>query len=344
MPPLTTADVKAQARTLGFDVCGVASAESFPELAYLREWVDRGYAGEMAWMTRTAERRRDVRAVLPGARSVIVTGTVYNVDRPYSTEIVDPATALISRYAWGDDYHDVLGARLQALLAWMRQVSAEPFEARAYVDTGPIQERVYAQYAGVGWIGKNTCVINERLGSWLFLAEILCTLSLAPDAPALDQCGTCTLCIEACPTEAIREPHVLDATRCLSYLTVELRGDLPEDQRPALGTHAYGCDLCQEVCPYNHQPVHSHDVAWHPREGLDQPRLAALWQRSDRDLWHLLSGSPMTRPKLTGVRRNLAVAIGNSGVDRDVLNEARADQPSTQDPMVIRHVEWARQQ
>ena len=165
----------------------------------------------MAYLARSAERRADVRRVLPSARSVIVTATVYNTDRPYSTECADPSRAHVARYAWGDDYHDVIGARLEALLAWMRERSPEPFEARAYVDTGPVQERVYARHAGIGWIGKNTCVINPELGSWIFLGEIICSLPLDADAPAFDQCGTCTLCLEACPTQALVAPGVLDS-------------------------------------------------------------------------------------------------------------------------------------
>src|SRR5688572_23447031 len=182
---LTSVQIKSKASELGFDLCGIAPAETFPELAFLREWLDRGYAGEMAYMPRSADRRADVRAVVPGARSVIVTGTVYNTDRPYSTDEQPGDVALIARYAWGDDYHDVLKARLDALLAWMRAESPQPFDARAYVDTGPVQERVYAQYAGLGWIGKNTCLINPAVGSWLFLAEIICTLPLEPDTQGL---------------------------------------------------------------------------------------------------------------------------------------------------------------
>jgi epoxyqueuosine reductase len=283
-----------------------------------------------------------VRNVVPGARSVIVTGTIYNVDRPYSTEVADGGTALISRYAWGDDYHDVLRSRLERLLAWMRETSPEPFAASAYVDTGPVQERVYAQYAGLGWIGKNTCLINEHVGSWLFLSEIICTLPLEPDQPTLDRCGTCTLCIEACPTGAIAEPHVLDATRCLSYLTIELRADLPEEYRGSMGSHTYGCDICQDVCPYNHEPVRSDDTAWHPRAGLDAPALVDLWNRSDDDLRRLLKGTAMTRAKLPGLRRNLVVAMSNAGLPSEHLDTPRPDQPSAADPLVQRHVRWAK--
>jgi epoxyqueuosine reductase len=206
-----------------------------------------------------------------------------------------------------------------------------------------VQERVYAQYAGLGWIGKNTCLVNPTLGSWIFLSEIVCTLPLQPDPPALDQCGTCTLCVEACPTGAITEPHVLDATRCLSYLTIELRGPIPEEHRSAIGAHVYGCDICQDVCPFNQQPPHSTDAAWQPRPALDLPRLVALWQRPDDELRATLKGSAMTRAKLTGLRRNLAVAIGNSGNPDAIaaLAVASDDRPSADDPMVEEHIRWA---
>src|ERR1700720_4176649 len=233
---MTSAEIKAHARTLGFDACGIAPAADHPELKFYREWLDRGYAGSMAYLERSADRRADVRRVLPSARSVIVTATVYNTDRPYSTECADRSRAQIARYAWGDDYHDVIGARLDALLEGMRDASADPFEARAYADTGPVQERVYARHAGIGWIGKNTCVIDPRLGSWIFLGEIICSLQIDHDAPAMDQCGTCTLCLEACPTQALVAPGALDSTRCISYLTIEHRGPLPGAQERGIGT------------------------------------------------------------------------------------------------------------
>jgi epoxyqueuosine reductase len=321
----------------------VAPADHFPELSFLREWLDRGYAGDMAYMARTADRRADVRAVVPGARSVVVLGTVYNVDRPYSTAEQRKDLALIARYAWGDDYHDVIGRRLDALLAWMRATSTETFDARAYVDTGPVQERVYAQYAGLGWIGKNTCLINPELGSWLFLSEIICTLVLEPDTQGLDQCGTCRRCLDACPTGALVEPQVLDSTRCLSYLTIELKTGIPEEQRAPLGSHVYGCDICQEVCPYNSAPVQSKDDAWRPREGFDLPRIVDLWRRPDHELRRLLERSAMSRAKLAGLRRNIAVALGNCG-DREAaaaLAEPGDGRPSTADAMVSEHISWA---
>jgi epoxyqueuosine reductase len=347
---LTPDSIKQKAHELGFDLCGIASAEAFPELSFLREWLDRGYAGDMAYLARSADRRADVRAVVPGARSVIVTGTVYNTDRPYTTDGVrphergqTPPVALIARYAWGDDYHDVLKARLDALLTWMREASPDPFEARAYVDTGPVQERVFAQYAGLGWIGKNTCLINAELGSWLFLSEIICTLPLEPDAQGLEQCGSCTRCLEACPTGALVESGVLDSNRCLSYLTIELRSAIPEPLRAALGSHVYGCDICQEVCPYNQVPPRSDDAEWQPRPALDLPRLVDLWRRPDSELRAILKGSAMTRAKLTGLRRNLAVAIGNTGDAAAIaaLAEESDERPSAEDQMVEDHIRWA---
>ncbi len=341
---LTVMELKAQAARLGFDLCGVAPAAGFPELRFLREWIDRGYAGEMGYMGRTADRRADVRAVLPSARSVIVTGTVYNTDRAYSTEQADSATAQVSRYAWGDDYHEVLDARLDALLGWMRDCAGAPFEARTYVDTGPVQERVYAQHAGLGWIGKNTCLINDRLGSWVFLSEIICSLPIEPDPPALDQCGTCTLCLEACPTDALVAPWVLDSTRCLSYLTIELKAEVPVPMRAALGAHVYGCDICQDVCPWNGAATLSPAPEWQPRPAFDQPSLVSLWQRSDADLRQQLKGSAMRRAGARRLRRNLAVALGNSGDPRavDALETTSADHAMVSDPLVAEHVRWAR--
>jgi epoxyqueuosine reductase len=341
---ISSQSIKAKARELGFELCGIAPADSFAELSFFREWLERGHAGEMAYLERSAGKRADVRNVLPGARSVIVTASLYNTERPYSTECSDPTRALIARYAWGDDYHAVLGRRLDALVAWMREVAPEPFESRAYVDTGPVQERVYAQYAGLGWIGKNTCLINPAIGSWLFLSEIICTLALEPDRPELDRCGTCTLCIEACPTGAITEPHVLDSRRCLSYLTIELRGAIPEEHRGALGNHVYGCDICQEVCPFNQVPASSHDSAWQPRAPLDLPRLVDAWRMPDAELQRTLKGSAMSRARLTGLRRNLAVAIGNSG-DPDALAALFVpdeERPSVEEPLVQEHIRWAR--
>ena len=312
MPVLSSVAIKACAQMLGFDVCGIAPAGELPELPFLQDWLSRGYAGSMTYLNRSADRRADVRRVLPTARTVIVTGTVYNTHRPYSTECRDETRGLIARYAWGDDYHDVIERRLEALLEWMRQVSPEPFDARSYVDTGPIQERVYAQHAGIGWIGKNTCVIHPELGSWLFLGEIICSLPLAVDPPSLDRCGTCTLCLEACPTGALVAPAVLDSTRCISYLTIEHRGEIPDALEADVGAHVYGCDICQEVCPWNAAAPVSADPAWQPRPIWDLPSLAALSTLDDEALDEGLRGSAMRRAKAAGVRRNVGVALRNA--------------------------------
>lgn len=343
--PLTSEAIKAQASTLGFDLCGVAPARAHPELGRLEEWLERGFAGEMSYMARTAARRADVRAVMPAAQAVIVLGTVYNTARQASLDVQDSGQALISRYAWGDDYHDVLGARTQELADWMHARHPQPFETRVYVDTGPIQERVYARHAGLGWIGKNTCLINPDLGSWLFLSEILCSVPLDVDTPAFDQCGSCTLCLDACPTGAFPEPGVLDSTRCLSYLTIEAKGAIPVAHREALGAHVYGCDICQDVCPYNDMAPLSLDPAWQPRPALDGPRLVDLWSRSDTELRAAIRGGPMTRARVKRLRRNIAVALGNSDDDeaRSVLGAQSADQgDSLQEPLVVEHVDWAR--
>jgi epoxyqueuosine reductase len=308
---MTSGDIKSHALSIGFDACGIAPAVAHPELTFFREWLDRGYAGDMAYLRRSADTRADVRNVVPGAKTVIVTATVYNTDRPYSIECADRSRAQIARYAWGDDYHDVIGARLEQLLAWMREQAAEPFAARAYVDTGPVQERVYAQYAGLGWIGKNSCVIHPQLGSWIFLGEIICSLPLAIDAPSLDQCGTCTLCLDACPTHALVAPGVLDSTSCISYLTIEHRGDIPVEHHAGIGSRVYGCDVCQEVCPWNAVAPRSDDPAWQPRAAWDRVDLHTLATRSDDDMTAALRRSPMKRTKAAGLRRNVAVALDN---------------------------------
>lgn len=269
----------------------------------------------MAYLERSADRRADVRHVLPSARTVIVTATNYNTDRPYSIESAERRRAHIARYAWGDDYHDVIARRHDALLGWMREQTDESFEAKSYVDTGPVQERVYARHAGIGWIGKNCCVINERIGSWTFLGAIITNLSLALDAPALDQCGTCALCLEACPTQALRSPGVLDSTRCISYLTIEHRGPLPDEVTPLIGTHVYGCDICQEVCPWNAVAPMSDDPAWQPRPAWDLRTVADLQRMSDEEMRAGLKGSPMKRTKAEGLRRNLTYARQNAPED-----------------------------
>lgn len=340
MPELSGEDVKRLAAAAGFDLCGVAPVEDFAELAFLKEWLARGYHADMGYLARNADRRADVRAIMPSAHSVIMLGTVYNADRPYSTASIDPEIARVARYAWGDDYHPVIEERMHRLVDTLREIAGD-FDHRAYVDTGPVQERVYAKYAGLGWIGKNTCLINRDLGSWLFLSAIICALPIEPDAPALDHCGRCTLCIDACPTDAIVAPYQLDARRCLSYLTIENKTGIPGEYRDAIGAHAYGCDICQDVCPWNRKAAVTGDTPWQPRPGLDGPKLLDLWRRTDDGLRVLLKGSAMKRAGVRRLRRNLAVAIGNCG-DRaagEALNACTEE--TAADPLVRDHVEWA---
>ncbi len=308
---VTSQAIKQRAREIGFDLCGIAPAAAFPELSYLRDWIDRGYAGTMAYLPRTAARRADVRHVVPAARSVIVLGTIYNTGAPYSTERVGSARAEIARYATSADYHDALTHRMDLLLDWMRCSHPDPFDARAYVDTGPVQERVYAQYAGLGWIGKNSCVINPGAGSWFLISEIITSLSLEIDAPALDQCGTCTLCLEACPTQAFVAPHQLDATRCISYLTIEYRGVIPQEYHEPIGNHVFGCDVCQEVCPWNSAPATTRDPFWSSRPDLTDRTIEEFSQETDERLGAAIAGTPLTRAGVKGLRRNLSIAQKN---------------------------------
>jgi epoxyqueuosine reductase len=345
---LTAGAVKAQAASLGFDLCGIAPAVAFSELRLLRAWLDRGYGGSMRYLERSAESRMDPARVLPGARTAIVTGTVYHVDRPRSVERADRTRALVSRYAWSDDYHGVIAGRLRALLTWMRDQAPAPFEARAFVDTGPVQEKALAHHAGLGWIGKHSCVVNPDLGSWFFLSVILSTLELDVDQPAVDQCGTCTRCLDACPTGALCGPRLLDATRCIAYLTIEERGAIPSALRPAIGNRIFGCDVCQDVCPYNEAAPCSASVEWQPRPGLEHPALSTLWRLSDAGLTALVIGTPVARPALAALRRNIAVAIGNAGgLDGgEVLGGPNGaavpgEAPSQYDRLVREHVAWA---
>lgn len=342
---LTSDATKARAKELGFDLCGIARAESFPELHFLTRWLARGYHGTMAYMARTADKRLDVRRVLPSARSVVVLGTIYNTGAAASLERQGRRAALISRYAWGNDYHDVIGARLGQLESWMRAEAGDGFESRRYVDTGPVLERVFAQHAGLGWIGRNTCVINPDLGSWIFLSEVVCNAELQPDQPGFDQCGTCALCIEACPTGALVDDRVLDASRCISYLTIELKDSVPGTLREAVGRYVYGCDICQEVCPWNADAIaaRSDDPAWQPREAFADPDLLALWRMPDAELRKAIKGTPMTRARVKRLRRNLAIAIGNCGdASAAAVFDEPVDAPSILDPLVQEHVEWAR--
>lgn len=347
---LSSVAVKQKARELGFDLCGIAPAAALPELAALSDWLARGYAGEMRYLEHSAATRRDIRHFLPSAQSVIVTGSVYFSGASPAPLEEHPDAVRVARYAWGDDYHLVIPERLEQLLAWMFEVHGETFEAKIFVDKHHVQERVYARHAGLGWIGKNSCVINPEIGSWFLLGGIACSVPLEADRPTSDLCGSCTLCLDACPTGAIVDDHVVDATKCISYLTIEVDGSIPAGARAGMGAHLFGCDICQEVCPWNLAPLPTADPAWLPRLRRDGLDAAELWQRPDQELHALVAGSAMTYQPLSRLRRNLAVVIGNSG---DAAAVAALDRPgggvknaapSADTALVQEHVAWARTQ
>jgi epoxyqueuosine reductase len=337
--------VKQAAQEAGFDLCGIAPAADSSELRYFPEWLAAGHAGEMKYMEARDEqgslKRASLSRVAPWARSVIVCAINYNTDSPYSTEVHERNRGWISRYAWSrEDYHDAVLQRLKRVEEAVHKAVCEPeLITRSYVDTGPIVERVFAKYAGVGWIGKNTCIINQKIGSWLFLGVILTSLELTPDVPAPDRCGTCTRCIEACPTDAILEPYKLDSNRCISYLTIEKRDSIPEDLRVGMGHHVFGCDICQDVCPWNRKAPVTSAPEFAPREGLVNPALDWLAEMSSEDFRATFRGSPIRRAKHSGIRRNAMIAIGNSG-NREFLPVAEA-LCDDEDEFVAEAARWA---
>ena len=347
---LSGAEIKAvvtqAARDAGFDLSGVAPVDDAAELEYFPRWIAAGHAGEMKYMEARDEQGRFKRASLgnaaPWARSVVVCALNYNSSQPYSTQVQDPTRGWISRYAWSrQDYHDVVMLRLRRVEAAVRSACGrDDLITRCYVDTGPIVERVVAKYAGVGWIGKNTCILNQKLGSWLFLGVILTSLELAPDLPAPDRCGTCTRCIDACPTNAFIAPYQLDSNTCISYLTIEKRGAIAEELRSGMGRHVFGCDICQDVCPWNRKaPVTSVDEL-QAREELVNPALDWLAEMSAEEFRETFRGSPVRRAKLKGFRRNIIIAIGNSGNRKflPLLDKLAADE----DDVIAESAAWAR--
>jgi epoxyqueuosine reductase len=313
--------VQRAAAEAGFDLAGIAPASDSPELKSFPTWIAAGHAGEMKYMEARDDqgslKRASLANIAPWARSVVVCAINYNTDHPYSTQVQDPSRGWISRYAWSrEDYHEAVLRRLKRVEAALHEAVAglnPPLTTRSYVDTGPIVERVFAKYAGLGWIGKNTCIINQKKGSWLFLGVILTSLELTPDVPAPDRCGTCTRCIEACPTDAILAPYQLDANRCISYLTIEKRGSIPEDLRAGMGRHVLGCDICQDVCPWNRKAPLTTAPEFSPRDGLVNPALEWLAEMSAEEFQQTFRGSPIRRTKRSGLRRNAVIAMGNSG-------------------------------
>ncbi len=351
-----TALVKDTAREAGFELAGIAPVRDFDELKYFPDWIQAGHAGEMKYMEARDEagdlKRASLRSTLPWVRSVVVCAINYNTAHPYSTQVNDPDCGWISRYAWSrEDYHEAVMRRLRTVENALRGTVGRGQDAlaaagetpvlqtRCYVDTGPLVERVYAKYAGVGWIGKNTCILNQKLGSWLFLGVILTSLELHPDLPAPDRCGSCTRCIDACPTDALIAPYRLDSNKCISYLTIEKRGAIPEDLREGIGRNVFGCDICQDVCPWNHKSPATNSPEFQARDGLVNPALEWLADMSAEEFREQFRASPIRRTKRSGLRRNAAIAMGNSGSQRFVttLQKLAADD----DAVVAESARWA---
>jgi epoxyqueuosine reductase len=328
--------VRAQAYGLGFDLVGVTTLGPAETAPAFDEWVARGRAGEMHYLTRGAAKRHDTRLPVAGATSAIVVGMNYGGTEPRGP---------VARYARGDDYHDLMTAKLHDLHAWIAERLGHEVRGKAYVDTGPILERDLARRAGLGWFGKNTNLLNPRLGSFFFIGALLVDLELEADAPfGPDRCGSCTRCLDACPTDAFVAPRQLDATRCISYLTIELKGEIPEPLRDRLGDHVYGCDICQDVCPWNAR--FSRDLrepAFQPRaaiRGKDARTLAReILAMDDEQFRRAFKRSPMKRAKLRGLKRNAAVVLGNAADSADV--PALVAAAEDREPLVREHAAWA---
>ena len=300
------ANIKQRARLIGFDLVGIAPASPSMYRDYLRAWLDDGQAGSMQWLHNRFDERTNAASYLPGAKSVICVATNYHVQ-------LDPLPdghGRIARYALGDDYHEIIKSRLHELADWIKSIAPEA-QTRSCVDTAPVMEKELAARAGIGWIGKNTCVINEQIGSWLLLGEIITTLDLPIDQPAIDRCGTCRRCIDACPTGAITEPYQLDARRCISYLTIEHRGEIAPQFHAPIGEWLYGCDICQDVCPWNHKAPLSIDPAVQSRFASGSVDVQQVLEWSPEDYRATLRGSAMKRVKLPQLQRNARIVQSN---------------------------------
>jgi epoxyqueuosine reductase len=321
----------ARAKEIGFDSCRIASCAPPPHAPEFRQWLHDGAAGEMEWLERGQEKRCDPGKILPGARSVVVVGLNY-----WQGTTETGTLGRIARYAWGDDYHDVMLEKLRELDVFMQTHGGEQ---KCYVDTGPLLERDHAAEAGIGWHGKSTMLIDLQLGTWFFLGEILTTLNLASDVPQKARCGSCTRCITACPTGAITEAHRLDARRCISYLTIELKGSIPLEFRELIGDRIYGCDTCLDVCPWNRFAAVSREVAFAARPATSAMQLRDYLALNEEQFRALFRGSPIKRIKRRGFLRNVCVALGNVGTQDDLpaLERAAVDP----EPLVAEHATWA---
>jgi epoxyqueuosine reductase len=333
-----TAAVKSEAQRLGFDLVGISAITVPPHESSFAEWLRRRFHGTMAYMERTAALRREPHTLVPWASSVISVGMNYFTPHPRPKPTAE-AKGWISRYAWGEDYHEIVKNRLELLLTFVRSRANESIQGRVFVDSGPVLERDYAGVAGIGWIGKNTQMISPRKGSWFFLGELFVSLPLTPDQPIRNRCGKCELCLDACPTGAFVGPYILDARRCISYLTIELKGFMPRHLRPLLGNHIFGCDICQEVCPYNVKSEPTKETAYAPRAGLYAPDLIPLLAISEEEFRRRFRGSPVARAKRRGLVRNVAVALGNLKAREAV--PALIQSLHDHEPLVRGHAAWA---
>src|SRR3990172_8058410 len=337
-PAFLSARIKEEAQRLGFALVGISAVKMAPHEESFAEWLRKGWGGEMGYLKRTEELRRDPTKLVPWAVSVVSVGLNYYAPLPRPTA-QDGAKGWISRYAWGDDYHDVVKERLESLLEKIGEIYPGAVEGKVCVDSGPVLERDIAGVAGIGWIGKNTLLISPRRGSWFFLGELFLSIELVYDRAIRNRCGKCDLCLKACPTAAFVGPYILDARRCISYLTIELKGAIPRHLRPLMGNHIFGCDICQEVCPYNVKAKPTGEDAFHPRKGLYAPELIPLLSLSEEEFRRRFRGSPILRAKRRGFLRNVAVALGNLKSLEAVpaLIQALQDE----EPLVRRHVAWA---
>lgn len=300
--------IKQRAHELGFELCGIAPAEPSAFKAEFRAWLEKGYEGEMGYLSRDPDRRLDPSQLLPGAKSIVSVGMNYYTES--EADNAGPDEAIFARYARNEDYHDVMTPRLRELLAFIKTLTGEGTEGRVYVDTGPILEREVARRAGLGWFGKNTMLINTRRGSYFLLGEILLNITLEPDNPAVGGCGTCTKCLKACPTGAIVRPYEIDARRCISYLTIELKGEIPEEHAGKIGNRVFGCDVCQECCPFNvRRAVPTEEPAFQPREAAIRPKLADLLEMTEEEFREKFRKSPVKRAKWGGLLRNVAATL-----------------------------------
>ena len=335
-----TQQIQTRANKLGFELVGITPAAHSETIARYRQWIENGYAGKMHYLEKHLSLKTDVRQLLAEAKSVISLAMNYYTFDPPKALAENPGRGQISRYAWGDDYHELIRKRLLELVEFIKQTAENELKTRVCVDTAPVIEREYAQKAGIGWIGKNTNLIHWRSGSWYFLSEILVSIALESETPPLrGSCGTCTRCIDECPTDAIVEPNLLDSRLCISYLTIELRESIPKQLRPKMGNLIFGCDICQEVCPWNSKAGPTTEPAFHPREGNLAPKLLSLINMTQQEFSRRFKGSPIKRAKRRGFLRNVLVAIGNWGEQRAVpsLKGALKDD----DPLIRSHAAWA---